>query len=108
MATWPMFAEQFYNEKLIVQVLDTGVRVGTPVVTHLGEEEKFGVLVKKEDIKKAIEKLMDEGEEGKQRRERARKFAAMAERAVEEGGSSYLNITLLIQDIVQQDKHSQL
>ncbi|GLT87481.1 hypothetical protein SLE2022_055630 [Rubroshorea leprosula] len=108
MATWPMFAEQFYNEKLIVQVLDIGVRVGIPVVTHLGEEEKSGVLVKKEDIKKAIEKLMDDGEEGKQRRERARKFAAIAEKAVEEGGSSYLNITLLIQDIVQQDNHSQL
>ncbi|TXG58402.1 hypothetical protein EZV62_016231 [Acer yangbiense] len=28
MITWPMFAEQFFNEKLIVQVLKIGVRVG--------------------------------------------------------------------------------
>ncbi|GKV40863.1 hypothetical protein SLEP1_g48461 [Rubroshorea leprosula] len=99
MATWPLFGEQFYNEKLIVQVLEIGVRVGSPVVTQLGDEEKFGVLVKEEDVTKAIEKLMDEGEEGKKRRERAQKFAAMAVKAVEKGGSSYLNITLLIQDI---------
>ncbi|GLT52001.1 hypothetical protein SLA2020_253670 [Shorea laevis] len=99
LATWPLFGEQFYNEKLIVQVLEIGVRVGTPVVTQLGDEEKCGVMVKEEDVKKAIEKLMDEGEEGKKRRESAQKFAAMAVKAVEKGGSSYLNITLLIQDI---------
>ncbi|GLT92260.1 hypothetical protein SLE2022_101060 [Rubroshorea leprosula] len=105
MATWPLIAEQFYNEKLIVQVLKIGVRVGSPMATLFGEEEeKLGVMVKRENIEKAIEKLMVEGEEGQQRRERTQKLAVMAETAVEEGGSSYHNLTLLIQDIIKQVK----
>ncbi|XP_041024951.1 UDP-glycosyltransferase 73C3-like [Juglans microcarpa x Juglans regia] len=103
MITWPMFAEQFYNEKLIVQVLGIGVRVGVEACVHWGEEEDKGrVLVKREDVKKAIENLMDEGEEGKERRKRARALEGMAKRAVREGGSSYLNVTSLIQHIGEQ------
>ncbi|CAJ1891122.1 unnamed protein product [Sphenostylis stenocarpa] len=68
-----------------------------------GEEEKIGVLVKKDDIKRAMCMVMDDdGEEGKGRRERASKLSEKAKRAVEEGGSSHLDITLLIQDIIQQ------
>ncbi|GFP85552.1 UDP-glycosyltransferase 73c1 [Phtheirospermum japonicum] len=90
--TWPVFAEQFCNEKFIVNVIKTGVRVG----------EKMGVQVKSDDIKTVIEKLMDGGEEGEERRERARKLGKMAKSAPDEGGSSYLNLTRLIQDIVGQ------
>ncbi|XVF07799.1 hypothetical protein REPUB_Repub06bG0170800 [Reevesia pubescens] len=101
MITWPLFSEQFMNEKLLVQILKVGVSVGVKVAVQMGEEE-FAVLVKREDVKKAVESLMDEGEEGEERRKRARKLAKMAKKAVEEGGSSYLNITLLIEDIMQQ------
>ncbi|EOY08014.1 UDP-Glycosyltransferase superfamily protein, putative [Theobroma cacao] len=108
MITWPLFAEQFYNEKLIVQVLDIGVGVGTQqVVMHFGENDKSGALVKAEDIKKAIDKLMDAGEEGEQRRKKAAELAATAEKAVAQGGSSYLNITLLIEDVMQKPKFNQ-
>lgn len=102
LVTWPLFADQFLNEKLVVQVLRIGVSLGVEIPLKWGEEEKTGVLVKKEDIKKAICMLMDEGEEGKERRERARKLSELAKRAVEKGGSSHLNMTLLIQDIMQQ------
>lgn len=102
MITWPMFAEQFYNEKLLAQVLRIGVRVGIQVCVKRGEEEKAGVFVKREDVKKAIEQLMDEGEEGEERRKRARDLGGMAKRAVEEGGSSYMNVTSLIQHISEQ------
>lgn len=51
MITWPLFAEQFYNEKFIVQVLRIGVRVGAEYAVKWGEEEKFGVLRKKEEVK---------------------------------------------------------
>ncbi|KAF3975346.1 hypothetical protein CMV_001382 [Castanea mollissima] len=64
-----------------------------------GEEETIAVLMKKEDVKGAIDRLMDEGEEREQRKKRARKLGEIAKRDVEVGGSSYLNLTLLIQDI---------
>ncbi|KAJ0087988.1 hypothetical protein Patl1_32267 [Pistacia atlantica] len=101
MITWPLFAEQFFNEKLVVQVLKIGVPVGAEVVVHFGEEEKFGVQVKEEKIKEALEKVMNEDKK-EPRRNEARKLAEMAKKAVEEGGSSYNNITLLIEDIIQQ------
>ncbi|KAF8364641.1 hypothetical protein HHK36_033385 [Tetracentron sinense] len=100
--TWPLFAEQFINEKLVIQILRIGVRVGVEVPVPWGQEEKVGVLVKREEVKKAVQLLMDEGEEGEERRKRARELGEMAKRAMEEGGSSHLNMTLLIQDIMHQ------
>ncbi|XP_028777125.1 UDP-glycosyltransferase 73C5-like [Neltuma alba] len=102
MVTWPLFGDQFCNEKLVVQILQVAVSVGVESPMIWGEENKIGVLVKKEDIEKAIDKLMDETEEGEERRRRARKLAEMAKNAVEEGGSSYSNVDLLIQDIMHQ------
>ncbi|RDY00410.1 UDP-glycosyltransferase 73C5, partial [Mucuna pruriens] len=103
MITWPLYADQFLNEKLVTRVLKIGVSVGVEVPMKLGEEEKTGVLAKKNDIKRAICMVMDnDGEESKERRERARKLSEMAHRAVEIGGSSHLDMTLLIQDIMQQ------
>ncbi|KAL2502702.1 UDP-glycosyltransferase 73C3 [Forsythia ovata] len=100
MITWPMFSEQFYNENFIINVLEIGVRIGVKVRMKSAEEE---AMVKRDSVKKAIEKVMGEGEEAKRRRERARKLGKKAVEAMEEGGSSYKNITLLIQDVVQQD-----
>ncbi|KAL5761994.1 hypothetical protein ACOSP7_018258 [Xanthoceras sorbifolium] len=101
--TWPLFGDQFCNEKLVVQILKTGVRVGVENPTLWGEEEKVGVLVKRENVKTAVEKLMDgEEKEAQERRERARELGKLAKIAGEEGGSSYLNIELLLQDIMNQ------
>lgn len=97
--TWPLFAEQFFNEALIVKMLKIGVSVG--VETHLqwGEEEEIGAAVKKEKVMEAIEKVMSNNES--EIRERCKQVAEKANRAVEErGGSSHHNITLLIDDII--------
>ncbi|GLT89858.1 hypothetical protein SLE2022_078220 [Rubroshorea leprosula] len=102
MITWPLFAEQFLNEKLIVEVLKIGVRVGVEVPVRWGEEEQLGVLVKKQEVEKAIELVVDGGEEGEERRRRAAELAETANRAVEKGGSSYLNMSILIQDILEE------
>ena len=59
MITWPIFAEQFYNEKFIVQVLKIGVKIGVEV--PLKAEE---LMVKREDVKKAIKQLVGGGDEG--------------------------------------------
>ncbi|KAJ6749005.1 GLYCOSYLTRANSFERASE [Salix purpurea] len=99
MVTWPLFGDQFCNEKLVVEVLKIGVSVGSEVTLKWGEEEKFGVLVKKEQVKNAVNSVMNEGEESKERRRRARELSKMANKAVEEEGSSYLSMKLLIEDI---------
>ncbi|GLT92271.1 hypothetical protein SLE2022_101160 [Rubroshorea leprosula] len=102
MITWPLFAEQFFNEKLVVQVLKIGVGVGTKARLQCWGERDSGLQVKREDIKKAVDMVMDEGEEGEERRKKSRQLADMAKKALEKGGSSYLNISLLIEDIKQQ------
>ncbi|XP_019456382.1 PREDICTED: UDP-glycosyltransferase 73C3-like isoform X3 [Lupinus angustifolius] len=100
MITWPMFAEQFYNEKFIVHVLNIGVRVGVEVVVDNMEGEK--VLVKKEDVKNSIENVMEQGGEGEHRRKRAKELKEMAHKAVQEGGSSNTNCKLFIHQIMGQ------
>ncbi|KAL0375004.1 UNVERIFIED_CONTAM: UDP-glycosyltransferase 73C3 [Sesamum radiatum] len=104
MITWPIFAEQFLNEKLVVQILETGVGVGAQTVTHLGEYEKAENKVSRDRIKSGIERVMDKGKEGSERRKRAQELGVMAKRSVEVGGSSYLNVTMLIQEIAQLGK----
>lgn len=100
--TCPLFAEQFINEKLITEVLGTGVSVGVKAAVTWGMEEKSGLVMKRGDVKNAIDKIFDKGVEGEDRRRKAKEIAKMAKRALEEGGSSYLNIEALIQDIMQQ------
>ncbi|KAK2983727.1 hypothetical protein RJ640_024080 [Escallonia rubra] len=105
MITWPMFAEQFYNEKFVVHVLRIGVRIGVEGVLESGEDAHDRVLVKGEQVKKAIDQLMDEGEEGEERRKRAREVGDMAKGTTEAGGSSYSNTKLLIQDVIKWRMH---
>ncbi|KAK1563108.1 hypothetical protein Q3G72_022457 [Acer saccharum] len=100
--TWPLFADQFCNEKLVVQILKIGVRVGVEYPMTWGKEEEVGVLVKREDVKNAVEKLMNREKEAEERRTRARELGKLANAAVEEGGSSNLNIALLLEDIRNQ------
>lgn len=94
MIIWPMLWDQSHNEKFIVDVLKIGVRVGV--------EDKKEALVKWDQVKKSIEEVMEEEEEGRERRGRARKLAEMSRKSLEQGGSSYTNITWLIQDVEQQ------
>ncbi|KEH42125.1 putative flavonol 7-O-beta-glucosyltransferase [Medicago truncatula] len=102
LVTYPMFADQFFNEKLVVQVIESGVRVGAEIAVNYGDEEEFGdgVQVTRDNVKEAIEKVMGDGEGKSERRERARKYADMAKKAIEKGGSSYINMLKLIEDIM--------
>ncbi|GFP80672.1 scopoletin glucosyltransferase [Phtheirospermum japonicum] len=38
MVMWPAFAEQFYNEKMVTEVLGTGVSVGNKKWEKVGSE----------------------------------------------------------------------
>jgi hypothetical protein len=93
MVTWPVFAEQFYNEKLITDVLKIGVGVGVQQWVRL-----VGDRIKREAIEKAVKEIMV-GERAEEMRSRAKVFGEMASRAVEEGGSSYSDLGALIEEL---------
>nr|UXY92003.1 UDP-glycosyltransferase UGT5 [Glycyrrhiza glabra] len=98
MITWPMFAEQFYNEKLLVDVLKVGVPVGSKVNkfwSSVGED----ALVGREEIAKAVALLMGREEESREMRRWARKLGDDAKKTIEEGGSSHNNLMQLIEEL---------
>lgn len=94
--TWPLFAEQFYNEKLI-EVQQLGVGVGADVWNLVPILNCSELGSKK--IEEAIKRLMGNSEESKKIRQNAEEAAARAKKAVEEGGSSYQNLIALIEEL---------
>ncbi|XP_047061228.1 UDP-glycosyltransferase 73C5-like [Lolium rigidum] len=94
--TWPSFADQFSSERLLVDVLGVGVRSGVKVPAMYVPKEAEGVQVASGDVEKVIAELMDDVPEGAARRHRAKKLAADARAAMEEGGSSYSALTDMI------------
>lgn len=97
MVTWPHFGDQFVNQKLVVEILQIGVEVGSrPAKWGV---KNSGMLVKREEVEKAVTKLMGGGEDGEARRKRSRELGEKAKRAMEGGGSSHENMSMLIQQI---------
>ncbi|KAJ1442501.1 UDP-glycosyltransferase family, conserved site [Sesbania bispinosa] len=97
MVTWPLFSEQFFNEKLLVDVLRIGVPVGAKEWKNLKE---FGdEVVKREAIGKAIASLMGGGEESLEIRKRAKALSDAAKKAIQVGGSSHTNLQNLIEEL---------
>ncbi|KAB1208502.1 UDP-glucose flavonoid 3-O-glucosyltransferase 7 [Morella rubra] len=94
MVTWPVASEQFYNEKLITEVLKIGVSVGVQRWAAL-----VGDNINKEAVEKAVTRIMV-GQEAEEIRSRERGFGKMARRAVEEDGSSYLDLNALIEELM--------
>ncbi|XP_015892859.3 scopoletin glucosyltransferase-like [Ziziphus jujuba] len=94
MVTWPVFADHFFNEKLLTQVLKVGVGVGVQKWVRWE-----GDSVKREAVAKAVKYVMEGGEEIKEMRKKARALGVMAKRAVEEGGSSYSDLSALIEEL---------
>ncbi|KAM1420928.1 hypothetical protein ACFX2I_003241 [Malus domestica] len=97
MITWPVSAEQFYNEKLVTVVLRTGVAVGVEQWSTFVDVKKEA-SVKREAIEKAINQVMV-SEEAEEMRARARVLREMATRAVKEGGSSFSDLTSLLEEL---------
>ncbi|KAF9619255.1 hypothetical protein IFM89_005809 [Coptis chinensis] len=95
--TWPVFAEQFNNEKLVTLVLKIGISAGNKVWNSWIEPRD--VSVRKEKIKEVVVQLMGNGEDAEHMRRRARELGEMAKKAVEIGGSSYNDLTALIEEL---------
>ncbi|KAI3734342.1 hypothetical protein L6452_13809 [Arctium lappa] len=100
MITWPQFTDQFFNERVVVEVVGTGVAVGAQTVMHYGEDDAARIQVKREDVCKVAKIIMDEGREAEERRQKAKYFSEMAGKVIEEAGSSQLNLKLFIEDIM--------
>ncbi|KHN12234.1 scopoletin glucosyltransferase-like [Glycine soja] len=93
MITWPVGAEQFFNEKLVTEVLKIGVPVGVKKWSYSGVD----CCAKWDVVEKAVKMVFAKELEGM--RKRAKVLAQMARRAVEEGGSSDSNLDVLIQEL---------
>ncbi|KAG0493498.1 hypothetical protein HPP92_004492 [Vanilla planifolia] len=87
--------DQFFNERLLVDVLQIGVSVGANGNTVRAEEKK---VVGASVVEAAVRRVMGGDEEAGEEEER-RELKKMAFRAVEEGGSSYNDIADLIRKL---------
>lgn len=90
MVTWPRYAEQLYIEKLVTHVL----RIGVPV----GVKGWVARLDKNENIVRAMKKIMI-GKEAEDMKNRAKHLQEMARRSIEDGGSSYSDLNVLIEEL---------
>ncbi|CAN6320970.1 unnamed protein product [Urochloa humidicola] len=100
---WPVFAEQFYNETLVVGVAGTGVAMGAERGYVWGGEAMGGVVVGREAVAERVRGAMaDEA-----LRRRAGKVGELARCAVEAGGSSYEAVGALLEDVLRPGRRSQ-
>ena len=67
-----------------MEVLRVGVRVR-------GAEDDEGITVRKENVKKGVEELLEGGEEGREIRERAKRLAVKAQNAMDGKQLLYLS-----------------
>ncbi|XP_042484636.1 UDP-glycosyltransferase 90A1-like [Macadamia integrifolia] len=89
---WPMIADQFFNAKFFVDGLGAGLSVA-----RVGPEG----IVGREAISEGVRELM-RGEEGKNARERVKELSRVARKSVQEGGSSYENLSRLLDQLELQ------
>ncbi|XP_048334831.2 soyasapogenol B glucuronide galactosyltransferase [Ziziphus jujuba] len=97
MITWPLFAEQFFNEKLVTDVVRVGVSLGLKEWRQWGYEGTE--VVKRQEVEKAVRLLMGDGEEAAEMRKRVSELKDAANKAVEIGGSSQTNLMDLINEL---------
>jgi UDP:flavonoid glycosyltransferase YjiC (YdhE family) len=95
MVTWPRYADQFFNEKLVVEVLKVGASVGARDYASAIETHR---LIGAEVIAESIGRVMDGG--GGTIRSNAKELGAKARGAVEKGGSSYGDIGRLMDELM--------
>nr|AFJ52944.1 UDP-glycosyltransferase 1 [Linum usitatissimum] len=93
MVTWPVSAEQFYNETFVTDILCVGVGVGVKEWTMYGGGVEGG------KVAAAVVKVMSESAAAVEMRRRVAELGKMARRSVEEGGSSFGNLGELIEEV---------
>ncbi|KAI0510112.1 hypothetical protein KFK09_010712 [Dendrobium nobile] len=109
MATWPHIYDQFLNERLVVEVLKSGVAVGIEPTDYLDVENRneAEVKVRREEVERVVENLMGGGEVGEERRKRARELGKQARAAMEEAGSSWKGLEDVINYVSEHQRKYQ-
>ncbi|KMT08771.1 hypothetical protein BVRB_6g134950 [Beta vulgaris subsp. vulgaris] len=95
--SWPLFAEQFYNERLVVDVLKIGVAVGVTVWYNVDEAGKE--IISREKVELAVRLLMDDGEGAAEMKRRAKELSEAARKSVQSGGSSQTNLIAFLDEL---------
>ncbi|KAF7083021.1 hypothetical protein CFC21_086843 [Triticum aestivum] len=99
MVTWLRYPDQFYNQKLIVEVLRVGVSISAKDYTWpLEPHEVIGGKV----IAGSIGRPMGSSEEGDADavRKKAKDLSVKAKSAMEKGGSSYSDVGSLMDELM--------
>ncbi|XP_028075964.1 abscisate beta-glucosyltransferase-like [Camellia sinensis] len=98
MITWPLIADQFFNESLVVDVLKIGIRVGNEKWSSYIWEPKMSVT--REKVEAAVKWLMGGGsDEVEEMRRRVKELSEKAKKAANPGGSSNADIIALINEL---------
>ncbi|KAM3261004.1 hypothetical protein ACQJBY_051957 [Aegilops geniculata] len=92
MVTWPRYADQFNNEKLVVELLKVGVSIGAKDYASGIEAHE---VIAGEVIAESIQRLMESDAIQK----KAKDLGVKARRAVEKGGSSYDDVGRLMDEL---------
>uniref|UniRef100_A0A0D9V3C6 Glycosyltransferase n=1 Tax=Leersia perrieri TaxID=77586 RepID=A0A0D9V3C6_9ORYZ len=98
MVTWPRYTDQFFNEKLIVEILKVGAGVGASDFASFVDDRSQ--VIGGEVIADAIERVMGDGEEGKAIRGKVKELSEKARSAVREDGSSYDDAGRLLDELM--------
>ncbi|KAL9233379.1 hypothetical protein vseg_008391 [Gypsophila vaccaria] len=102
MITWPITADQFFNESLLVDVAKVAVRVGNKEEMSMDAEDK--ATVTRDQVEEATRRILEGGEKDKKIRTRVIKYAEESKKCVQEGGSSYKDVDTLIQELKARRK----
>ncbi|XP_047076254.1 scopoletin glucosyltransferase-like [Lolium rigidum] len=98
MVTWPRYADHFFNEKLVVEVLKVGVSIGAKDYASSLEAHE---VIAGELIARSITRLMGDSQlEGDAIRKKADELGVKARSAVEKDGSSYNDVGRLLDELM--------
>ncbi|KAF8041583.1 hypothetical protein BT93_A0239 [Corymbia citriodora subsp. variegata] len=95
-AAWPLYAEQQFNAFELVVELGLAVEIKMDYRKDFRTESEF--VVTAEEIEGGIKKLIEEV--GSERRKKVKEVSEKSQKAVVEGGSSYLSLGRLVDDIL--------
>ncbi|XP_055813985.1 anthocyanidin 3-O-glucosyltransferase 2-like [Solanum dulcamara] len=98
-ATWPLYAEQQMNAFLLVKELGLGEEIKMDYVVDFEGKNNQVDIVSAQEIESGLLRLMVKSEENEVRK-KVKEMKEKSRVAMEDGGSSYNSLGLLIKDVI--------